>query len=103
MDIFIAGSDEFALAQLNRRELRKLSPEMDEAVYVATAEDTVVAKLRWYRAGHETSNTQWKDVLGVLGTSHSLDLEYLRTWAGKLGVVDLLQKALGDVQEESDL
>lgn len=62
VDIFIAGSDEFALAQLNRRELRKLSPEMDEAVYVATAEDTVVAKLRWYRAGHETSNTQWGDV-----------------------------------------
>src|SRR5215212_3319682 len=104
VDIFIARSDEFALSQLNRRQLRKLSPGGDEAVYVATAEDTVLAKLQWYRSGHEISNTQWNDVLGVLGTSHnSLDLEYLRTWGGKLRVEDLLQKAWHDVQEESDL
>ena len=98
VDIFIAKSDEFALSQLNRRQLRKMSPERDEAVYVASAEDTVLAKLRWYRAGHETSNTQWNDVLGVLGTSRrSLDFEYLHTWADKLGVADLLQKALDNV------
>jgi len=104
VDIFVARSDEFAFSQLNRRQLRKLSPEKDEAVNVATAEDTILAKLRWYRAGHETSNTQWNDVLGVLGTSrNSLDTEYLRVWAEKLGVMDLLQRALDDVQEESDL
>src|SRR5215218_546924 len=95
VDIFISKSDEFALSQLHRRELRKISPEKDEAVYVATAEDTMLAKLRWYRAGHETSNTQWNDVLGVLGASHSsLDVEYLHMWAGKLGVEDLLRRAL---------
>jgi hypothetical protein len=104
VDIFVAKSDEFALSQLNRRELRKISSDRDEAVYVATAEDTILAKLRWYRAGHETSNTQWNDVLGILGTSrNSLDAAYLRTWAEKLGVMDLLQRALGDVQEDSDL
>ena len=104
VDVFIARGDEFALMQLKRRELRKISPQKDEALYVATAEDTVLAKLRWYRAGHETSSTQWNDVLGVLGTTQSsLDLEYLHTWAGKLGLEDLLQRALGDVQEESDL
>ena len=101
VDIFVAKSDDFALSQLSRRQLRRLSPEKDEAVYVATAEDTVLAKLRWYRAGHETSNTQWNDVLGVLGTSRSsLDLEYLHAWAERLGVLDLLQMALDDVQEE---
>ncbi len=104
VDIFIATTNEFALTQLNRRQLRKISPEKDEALYVATAEDTVLAKLRWYRAGHETSTTQWNDVLGVLGASgSSLDLEYLHTWASKLEIEDLLQKALADVQEESDL
>ncbi|HEY4426136.1 MAG TPA: DUF6036 family nucleotidyltransferase [Pyrinomonadaceae bacterium] len=103
VDIFIARADEFALTQLNRRQLRKFSTENDEALYIATAEDTVLAKLRWYRAGHETSSTQWNDVLGVLGTSRSsLDLEYLHTWASKLGIDDLLQKALNDVEEESD-
>ena len=73
-------------------------------MYVATPEDTILAKLRWYRAGHETSNTQWNDVLGVLGTSGNyLDAEHLRTWAERLGVLDLLQRALDDVQEEFDL
>jgi hypothetical protein len=104
VDIFVAKSDEFALSQLTRRQLRRISPEKDEAVYVASAEDTILAKLRWYRAGHEMSNTQWNDVLGVLGTSRSsLDAEYLSIWAKKLGVMDLLQRALDDVQEESDL
>jgi hypothetical protein len=104
VDIFVAKSNDFALSQLNRRQLRKISPEKDEAVYVATAEDTILAKLRWYRAGHETSNTQWNDVLGVLGTSrNSLDNEYLRIWAERLAVADLLQRALNDVQEEPDL
>jgi predicted nucleotidyltransferase len=104
VDIFIATTDEFALTQLTRRQLQKISPEKDEALYVATAEDTVLAKLRWYRAGHETSSTQWNDVLGVLGASgSSFDLEYLHTWASKLEIEDLLEKALADVQEETDL
>jgi len=104
VDIFIAKGDEFALSQLKRRQLRRLSAEKDQMVYIATAEDTVLAKLRWYRAGHETSATQWNDVLGVLGTSlSSLNVEYLHIWAGKLGVDDLLQKAVDAVQEESDL
>lgn len=104
VDIFIANDNEFALSQLSRRQLRKISSDTDEAVYIATAEDTVLAKLRWYRAGHETSTTQWNDVLGVLGTSRSsLDLDYLRAWAGKLNVEDLLQRALDQVEDDSDL
>ena len=104
VDFFVAKSDDFAVAQLNRRELRRISPERDETVYVATAEDTILAKLQWYRAGNETSNTQWNDVVGVLGTSKDkLDLEYLHAWAKKLGLNDLLQKALADIQEDSGI
>ena len=101
VDFFVPKS-EFALAQLTRGQLRRISPEGKEAVYVATAEDTILAKLQWYRAGNETSNNQWNDVVGVLGTSmHTLDFEYLRAWAEKLGLTELLQKALADVQEDS--
>ncbi len=32
---------------------------------VATPEDTILQKLRWYRAGDEISDRQWRDVLGV--------------------------------------
>lgn len=104
VDVFIPKDEEFAHAQLERRELRKISPDTEEAVFVATAEDTILAKLRWYQAGEESSSTQWKDVVGILGTSrHTLDLHYLEAWGEKLGVKELLQKALDEVQEEPDL
>lgn len=101
VDIFVAKSDEFALSQLNRRVSRRLSPDKDEMVYVATAEDTVLAKLQWYRAGNETSSIQWNDVLGVLATSRNgLELTYLETWASRLGLTELLQRAFAEVKED---
>jgi len=103
VDFFIPKPDGLGMSELERRQLRKLSPDQDETVYVATAEDTILAKLRWYRAGHETSSNQWNDVMGILGTSiRTLDFDYLRGWADKLQVTDLLEKAVNDVQEPSD-
>ena len=100
VDFFVSKSDEFALAQLDRRELRKISLESSESVWVATIEDTILAKLRWYRAGQETSNTQWTDVIGMIGTPHAnMDLQYLQTWSNKLGLTDLLKKAFDEVRE----
>jgi hypothetical protein len=101
VDVFVPKDDEFARAQLDRRQLRKISPDTEEAVFVATAEDTILAKLRWYQAGEETSITQWNDVVGILGTSRdTLNLNYLRAWSEKLGLTELLQKALDEVREE---
>ena len=79
VDIFIPKSDEFSRKQIERRELRKLAPDVEQMVYVATAEDTILAKLRWYNSGGRVSNTQWTDVVGIIGGSSSrLDLDYLR-------------------------
>jgi hypothetical protein len=104
VDFFVAKSNHFAFAQLDRRELRSISPGRDETVFVATAEDTILAKLQWYRAANETSNNQWNDVVGVLGTSrHTLDFAYLRGWADKLGLTNLLQRAINEVQADSGI
>ena len=97
VDIFLAKTDEFAWAQLERRQLRRISPDTKDAVYVATAEDTVLAKLRWYRLGNEVSDTQWNDVVGIIGASgESLDQDYMRFWAAKLELADLFEKALAE-------
>ena len=94
VDIFIPKADDFAMKQLERRQLRKIAPDSDQSIYVATAEDTILAKLRWYAAGDEVSNTQWSDVLGILGAQKlNLDVDYLREWADKLGLRDLLEKS----------
>lgn len=94
VDIFIPKGDDFARKQLERRQLRKITPESDQFVYIATAEDTILAKLRWYREGDGVSSTQWSDVMGVLGAqTGNLDINYLREWADKLGIRDLLETA----------
>ena len=64
---------------------------------MATAEDTILCKLEWYRPGGETSERQWNDLRGVLKVSGPrLDLGYLRQWAPYLKVDDLLERLLGE-------
>lgn len=96
IDIFIPKSDEFSKKQIERRELKKLSPDLDQMIYVATA-DTILAKLRWYDSGGRVSDAQWRDVFGILGaSSKKLDLDYLNDWAANLGITDLLEKAISE-------
>ena len=48
----------------------------------ATAEDTVLSKLEWYRLGNEISERQWNDIIGMLSTQGSrLDM-----WDGRLAL-----------------
>lgn len=99
VDIFVSKGTEFEKQQLERRELRTISPEQHQTAYVATAEDTVLAKLVWYRLGNEISDQQWRDVLGVLKMQHErLDFEYLRHWAVELNVSDLLVDAFAEAK-----
>ncbi|MGI9167568.1 MAG: DUF6036 family nucleotidyltransferase [Pyrinomonadaceae bacterium] len=99
VDIFIPKADDFAKIQLERRQLRKIAPDIDQFIYVATAEDTILAKLRWYLAGDKVSSTQWSDVLGILGAQKlNLDVDYLREWADKLGLRELLEQAFLSVE-----
>jgi hypothetical protein len=63
---------------------------------VATAEDSLLAKLRWYRDGGNVSDQQWTDVLTLIRNNSVMDLSYLQHWAARLGVTDLLEKAQAD-------
>jgi hypothetical protein len=98
VDVFVAKPRAFDRSQLARRQLQVLSEEPERHAYVSSAEDVVLAKLEWYRLGGETSERQWRDVLGVLKVqSGRLDREYMQRMATELGVADLLQGALEEV------
>jgi hypothetical protein len=95
VDVFVARPCAFDRAQLARRQLHLLVEEPERRAYVASAEDTVLAKLEWYRMGGETSDRQWRDVLGVIKVQgQRLDRAYLHQMAVDLGVEDLLDRAL---------
>jgi hypothetical protein len=95
-DVFPLLPDEFQQAQFSRREVRDIAlGGVTLAVPVATAEDTLLMKLAWYRSGGEVSERQWNDVRGIVAVQQQrLDYEYLRRWAAHLKVADLVEAAL---------
>jgi hypothetical protein len=65
---------------------------------VTTAEDILLAKLRWYADGGQVSDRQWSDIGGILIQNPDLDWDYVNSWAARLDVTDLLEKARIDAQ-----
>ncbi len=97
VDVFVAKPRAFDQSQLSRARKETLASEPPLQAMVASAEDTLLAKLEWYRMGGETSERQWRDVLGMLQVQQGrLDAEYMRRWAKELGVQDLLERAMND-------
>lgn len=65
-------------------------------MHVATAEDTILAKLEWAASGD--SERQLRDVEAIVrAVGADLDLRYLQRWAVELGV----RGALGEILEAS--
>ena len=96
VDVFILKATDYDRQSFLRADLRPLDIEPNSPLFfVESAEDVILNKLRWYRLGGEVSERQWDDVLGVLRVqSDALDMNYLRHWAGALGISDLLDSVL---------
>jgi hypothetical protein len=95
VDIFVLKGRVYDRAALGRKEKRSIDRDLpDIQVFLATPEDTVLAKLEWYRLGNEVSDRQWRDILGILKLQCGrLDLDYMKKWAAELQVADLLERA----------
>jgi len=92
-DFFPAGTDDFAASQLARKRFVRVDFLSNLPVPVASAEDTVLAKLRWFDQGGRSSERQWSDILGVLRVQGArIDWPYIEFWAPQLGLADLVDK-----------
>lgn len=99
VDIFLPKLRAFDQQQLNRRVAEKITAESNRTVWILSPEDVILAKLDWFRLGKEVSERQWRDILGVLKIQQTaLDIAYLHEWAEILGVADLLERALMEVE-----
>lgn len=96
IDVFVVKDTPYAKASFARyRSARLVGAGSSREFRFATPEDVVLHKLDWYRKGGESSERQWSDVLGVLRVQATrLDRAYMREWSSRLGVDDLLAKAL---------
>ena len=95
VDVFVVKKRPFHHSQMERRTAQVIATDPDRTAYVATAEDTILAKLEWYRTDGDVSERQWRDVLGVMKVqADRLDLAYLRQWAAQLNISDLLERAI---------
>lgn len=97
IDVYCSWRSDFARSQFERRIRHEIGTVEPLEVALATPEDTVLAKLDRFRQGGEVSDRQWRDVLGVLKVQgDALDFAYLRRWASRLRLADLLARALDD-------
>lgn len=99
IDVFIPKQRPYDKC-VQQRAIQVAAFRGDDRIYnIASIEDTVLSKLEWYKAGGETSERQWRDVVGVMQVQlDQLDQAYLNKWAADLSVSDLLQGAWAEAR-----
>lgn len=99
VDVFIPRPRLFIKMQFSRARKEVLSSDQQMTATIASPEDTLLAKLEWYRLGGEASERQWRDVLGILKVqAGALDVDYMNRMADDLNVKDLLDRVLKDAE-----
>jgi hypothetical protein len=83
VDFIFRKSRQFSLKEFERRQSSTIA---DVAVFIATAEDTIISKLEWSKQAGGSAK-QRRDVSGIVKVCHSsLDYAYLRRWIAELEI-----------------
>jgi len=92
VDLILRKERPFSRSEFERREPAEIA---GVSLFVATAEDTIVAKLEWARAGE--SERQLRDVVGIVAASAGgLDRDYLERWIGELRLEPLWDRVAAE-------
>lgn len=100
VDVFLPKKRPFDEEQLARRVKRVIDKDTGREAFFATPEDTILAKLEWYRMGDEESERQWRDIQAVLRQRiDQLDIDYLKDSAEAMQIADLLERSFKESQK----
>jgi hypothetical protein len=89
IDFIIAEDSEYGRTALARRKPIHIA---GNPVYIAAAEDVLIAKLRWAKLGG--SDRQLQDVAGILVIQRgNLDIEYIERWIREFKLEEQWQAA----------
>ncbi len=103
IDVFVHRGRRFDETALERAQPASFGPSATQPIPVATVEDSMLAKLEWFRLTDETSERQWDDVSKLFRLhGEQLDTAYLRTMADSIGVGDLLGQLLAGGNQPRD-
>lgn len=84
VDLIMRKERPFSQEEFSRRTREDV---LGFPIYMATAEDTILAKLEWARLGE--SERQLRDVIGIIRSrDEGLDREYIEKWAKELDVLE---------------
>ncbi len=98
VDIFVPEWTGFDLWKWEQRRRLITEATGPEGVDITHPEGVILQKLVWFRKTGDSSDRQWRDVLGVLKSQGAaLDLTAVREWSHRLMIDDLLEKALLDL------
>jgi hypothetical protein len=100
VDIFLPKPRRFDEQQFCNRVSHLVATDPVSSAYIASSEDTILAKLEWYKQGNEISERQWLDIVGIVKVQGKrLNVDYLRHGAIDLDVVDLLEESLKEIPQ----
>lgn len=97
IDFVIRKERPFSIEELRRRQPAEM---LGVAVFVATAEDTILSKLEWSKLAGG-SERQRGDVAGILATNVVLDDSYLEHWIAMLGLQEEWQAVRAEVERSN--
>ncbi len=93
VDLILCKRRAFSRSEFERRVRVSID---GTAVFIATAEDTIIAKLEWAKGGE--SQRQLRDVRGILELrGDDLDRAYIETWVRELSLEEQWRAVRSDI------
>ncbi len=90
IELFDLSEEPFDQSRFSRRLKTTM---LERVVWLPTAEDVVVQKLRWAKLGNRPKD--FLDALGILKVrSDRLDWDYIRKWCEQLGISDKMEELI---------